>query len=302
MAPKARRKSTPRTKSSGSRWSPEQIAEWRRRDREIMDNSTGYLQDADSVRRFAKDAAAGRVSARILGYSLRNQMLLEKQAADLGFVLTDVASAKQWRERGRRVKAEWHGRNLRLVAPKTQRNTDAEPGTEPERDDETEQTETDDVETGEQDTGDNAPKAKFRTVAVFDIAQTEAIPVEESKKCALCNAGEGEPCRPGCTCGACIDYEPVEDAADIMWNNLIEQIGKAEYGYDWPATAANLGGSHVRVDHDTRTVYAALNATADDPETVADLAAVLGDIIARADRATTTRRAERQAARALTAA
>jgi hypothetical protein len=309
--PTTRRKSTSRKgKSTGrkSRWSPEQIEEWRRRDAKIMDDSTGYLEDADSVRQFARDAAAGRVSARILGYSLRNQMLLENQAEALGFTLTDVASAREWRERGRRVKPEWYGQNLRLVAPKGKQKKDADPADEPERDDQDDDAndkadEPADDEAGDQDGEKKAPKTKFRTVAVFDVFQTEPIPVEESKECALCLAEAGEPCNPGCTCGACVDYEPTDDAADVVWNNLVEQIGKAEYAYDWPATAANLNGARVRVDHDARTVYAAMRATADDPEAVADLAAALAEIIARADRAAETRRAERRAARAaLTAA
>ena len=310
MPPKAttRRKATTR-KGTGrkSRWSPEQIEEWRRRDAEIMDSSTGYLEDGDNVRRFAKEAADGRVSARILNYSLRNQMLLENQAAALGFVLTDVASAKEWRDKRRRVKPEWHGQNLRLVAPKGKPKKDADPAAEPERDDEdTDADETDDEqdadEAGNQDAEKKAPKTKFRTVAVFDIAQTEPIPVEESKECPLCLAEAGEPCGPGCACGACVDYEPVEDAADVVWNNLMEQINKAEYAYDWPATAANLNGAQLRVDHEARTVFAHLDATADAPEAVADLAAALAEIIVRADRVAETRRAERKAARALTAA
>jgi hypothetical protein len=308
MPPKARRKSTSRKSSTGrkSRWSPEQIEEWRRRDAEIMNNSTGYLEDADNVRRFAKDAAAGRVSARILGYSLRNQMLLENQAEALGFILTDVASAKEWRERGRRVKPEWYGRNLRLVAPKGKPKKDADPASDPECDDE----DTDAHEAGEQDAGEvgdqsgeqKAPKTRFRTVAVFDIAQTEAVPVEETKACPLCLAEAGEPCNPGCTCGACVDYELVDDAADLVWNKLLEQIDGHQYVYDWPAAAANLNGARVHVDHEARTVFAHLDATADEPEAVADLAAALADIIARADHATENRRAQRKAARALTAA
>jgi hypothetical protein len=298
----SRRKSTAGKTATGrrSRWSPQQIEEWRRRDREIMGNSTDYLENADRVRQFAKNAASGGVSARILGYSLRNQILLEKQAAELGFDLTDVASAKEWRTRGRRVKAEWYGQGLRLVAPKGKQQKDADPDAEPEHD--TDADDTENENDGDDQDAEKTPKTRFRTVAVFDLAQTEAIPADETKECPLCNAEAGEACRPGCTCGACVEYEPVDDAADVMWNSLLEQIGKAEYSYDWPAPDTTLHGARVHVDHDARTVHAALNATADDPDAVADLAAALADIIARADRASAARRAERQAARALTAA
>lgn len=310
------RKPTTRRKTTGSktgrrpsRWSPEQIAEWRQRDEQIWHSSTDYLEDADNVRQFAKDAAAGRVSARILGYSLRNQMLLEKQAAEFGFVLTDVKSAKEWRQFGRKVKAEWYGKNLRLVAPKNKgkaKDADPDAPTDAEHDDDTEADDEDtENEAGNQDGSEQAPaKTKFKTVAVFDIAQTEALPVEESPECKLCGAEAGQPCDPHCSCGACVDYQPEgDDAAEQVWNSLIQQIEKAEYTYDWPAPAAALNGARVHVDHDARTVYAAMSATADDPEAVADLAAALAGIIARADRANQTRRAERKAARlALTAA
>lgn len=303
MTTKARRTSTSRRKSTGrrGRWTPEQIAEWRRRDAEIMDNSTGCLEDADKVRRFAQDAAAGRVSARILSYSLRNQVLLAHQAEELGFALTDVKSAKEWRQHGRRVKPEWYGRNLRLVAPKRKKDADPEPTREAKDTDidadEADEQDTDDA--GNQEAEKKTPKTKFRTVAVFDIAQTEPIPAEESNECPLCLAEAGQPCNPGCRCGACVDYEPVSDAPDTMWNKLLEQIEKKEYIYDWPSTAANLNGApRVHVDHDARTVYASLDATADAPDAVADLAAALAEIIARADRATEARRTERRTARA----
>lgn len=304
------RKPARTTSPRRSRWSDEQIKEWRRRDEEIDARSTTYLEDAERVREFMRHAASGQVSTRILSYSERNQMLLFEQAAALGFTLTDVDTAKGWRSRRRRVKPEWYGQGLRLVAPK-KRKKDADPtATAPEddhddeRDDEPDEDQADEP-TAEADGSEGKPaKTRFRTVAVFDIAQTEALPAEETKEdCELCGAQAGQPCTGHCACSACVDHIDADDAPDVIWNNLLQQITDAGYRYDWPALDADLhGAAWVRVDHDATTVYAAFGATADRPEAIGDLAAALAEIIVRADRARAARREQRKALRALPAA
>ncbi|MBN1172645.1 MAG: hypothetical protein JXA67_10775 [Micromonosporaceae bacterium] len=286
----AGRKSTRRT----SRYTPEEIAAWRQRDRDVMNRSTEYLEDGPSVRRFARNATDGQVSARILGYSLRNQMLLERQAEEHGFRLTDVDTLRGWRDRGRKVRRGETG--LRLIRPVGKDTKDADPDASP-----TEEPERDEDAEDRDDSTEDEPKVKFRTGVVFDIAQTDATEPEDTDACPQCTAEAGEPCHPGCICPACLGVDD-QAAAETLWNNLYEQITKAGYAIDWPATAANLAGQRVRVDHDAHTVYAELGATADDPDAVGEFAAALAEIVTRADRAAETRRAERKALRALTAA
>lgn len=285
-----------KTTRRSSRYSAEQVAQLRDRDAEYMNRSTEYLEDSDGVRRFARNATDGRVSARILGYSLRNQTLLERQAEERGFRLTDVDTFRGWRERGRQVQKGETG--LRLIRPV---GKDADKDADP--DATADQPESESAEDQDQDDAEGqAPKVKFRTGVVFDIAQTTGIEREDTDACDLCAAATGEPCNPGCACSACGESEAkVNQAADILWNNLYEQITKAGYMINWPATADDLAGQRVRVDHDARTVHAELSATADDPDAVGELAAILAEIIARADRAAEARRIERKTLRALTA-
>lgn len=287
------------SKKSKSRYSAEQVAGFRRRDTEIMNGSTDRLEDLDAVRRIAHQMASGGVSLRILSYSVRNQILLHDQADERGFRLTDVDTAKGWRSRGRHIKRGETG--LRLVRPVTKQAKDEEPGTdrgdaEPEQAEAEEQEDASDEET--------ARKPKFRTGVVFDVSQTAEIPPEDSDECADCTAEAGEPCHVGCACLACAGplLLDAEDAAETLWNNLIEQLEKAGYALDWPASAAALAGERMRTDHDARTVHAAMNATADDPHAVAELAAAVAAIVAREDRAAEQRRAERKAARLALAA
>ncbi|SCL12925.1 hypothetical protein GA0070616_0066 [Micromonospora nigra] len=284
------RNATSRKSGTRSRYSDEQIKEFRQRDRQVMSRSTEHLEDAEGIRRFAQHAATGGVSLRILAYSLRNQALLAQQADERGFVLSDVDSVKGWRQRGRFVRKGETG--LRLIKPvgKDKKDTDAD---EPEASDEREDDADDTDETGE----DNG-KPKFRTGVVFDVAQTAEIPPEERGQCAACNAEAGEPCNPGCLCPTCTDYEPVGDAAEILWNNLLDQLTAAGYALDWPAPADALHGHRVHVDHEGRTVAAAFEVTAEHPAAVADLAAAVAQIIARSDRERETRREQRRTARA----
>lgn len=303
----AKRK-TSTSKSGGKRrsYSPEEIAEFRRRDQEFLDKTTANLEDADHVRAYAERAARGGVSARVRNYSLRNQILLDVQATERGFVLTDVDTFVGWLARGYQVQRGQSG--LRVVAPRRKdRPKDADPAgdgsgsTEAEPDDDRDDADDAD-DAGDGGTGEpKPPKRKFHTLTVFDVHQVARQETDPSAECPQCGAEPGEPCRPGCTCPGCVEDIDVPDApAEELWNNLVEELTKAGYVLDWPARDADLSGARVRVDHDTRTVFAALAATADDPTAVADLAAAVAEITVRADRAAEARHAER-ATRALTA-
>lgn len=282
------RKTASRKGGTRSRYSDAERAAWRERDNEVKRQSTEFLERAEAVRRFATHTAG------ILGYSLRNQMLLHEQAAERGFVLSDVDTAKGWRQRGRHIKKGETG--LRLIKPRGKDKKDAdtaEPDTSNEPDEDTEAE-------GNDEATEAPSKPKFVTIAVFDVAQTAEIPPEERADCPACSAQPGEPCQLGCLCPTCTSYAPVDDPAETLWNNLLDQLTAHGYALDWPAPAAALHGHRVHVDHDAGTVAAAFEVTAEHPAAVADLAAAVAQIIARSDRERDARREERRAA--LTAA
>ncbi|MEU3458272.1 ArdC family protein [Micromonospora sp. NPDC006766] len=286
------RKTPSRQSGTRSRCSDAERAAWRERDDEVKRQSTEYLERAEAVRSFATHAATGGVSARILGYSLRNQLLLHEQAAERGFVLSDVETGNGWRQRGRHIKKGETG--LRLIKPRGNGKKDAdtaEPDTSNEPD-----------ENAEADDGDDASETpsrpKFVTVAVFDIAQTAEIPPEERDACPACPAQPGEPCHPGCPCPTCTsDTPPVDDPAETLWNKLLDQLTAHGYALDCPAPVAALHGHRVHVDHDARAVAAAFEVTAEHPTAVADLAEAVAQIIARSDHERAARREERRASR-----
>jgi len=90
-------------------------------------------------------------------------------------------------------------------------------------------------------------------------------------------------CLAGCTCPGCTGTPPAGERtpADLLWNSLQEQITSAGYRFCWPAPVATLAGATVRTDHDTRTVYVAIDAEAADHDAVSALAVALGEIITR---------------------
>jgi hypothetical protein len=282
-----------------SRRTVQRSAEARRRDDEIREQSTRLLQDADQVRRFALHAATGGVSDRILGYSLRNQVLLQQQAEQAGIDLTDVDTFKGWLARGRCVRRGETG--LRVVRPtgnnkKPAAEGDELGGVQPSTD-----TGNDAEQSGSDEPGTGKPRRPaFRTEARFDVSQTDPLPLADRPACDDCSAEAGEPCRAGCTCAACVDPMPHGDAAETLCDHLTGQIQKAGYVIEHETPAAESHSAPIRTNHDKTTVYIQPQARSHDPETVAALAVTLADIIARADQAAKARRAERAAAKAAT--
>jgi hypothetical protein len=257
------------------RYSEQQRAARAAADAQLFNQSTADLADPELIEQRIRAALSG-MSPRILSYSLRNQMLLLGQAKERGMSLRDVDTFQGWRQRGRQVRRGEQG--LRLVRPvglDNHEDTDAEPDhDEPKRSTDTEH--------------DEAPRVRFRFMAVFDISQTDEVTDEDAETpCAACGAAPGTPCLDGCGCAGCNgQLDPDEqEPADVAWNRLQEQILQAGYTFSWPARPADLGGLKVRLDHDTKAVHVAMLATAGDPEAITALAVALGEILTRAEQA-----------------
>jgi hypothetical protein len=257
------------------RYSEQQRAARAAADARLFDQSTADLADPELIEQRIRAALSG-MSPRILGYSLRNQMLLLGQAEERGMSLRDVDTFNGWRQRGRQVRRGEQG--LRLVRPVglDQEDTDAAPDhDEPDR---------------SSDTGHNdAARVRFRFMAVFDISQTDEVVTDEDAEtpCAACGAAPGTPCLDGCGCAGCTgQLDPDEqEPADVAWNRLQGQIVQAGYTFSWPARPGDLQGLKVRLDHDTQAVHVAMLATAGDPEAITALAVALGEILTRAEQA-----------------
>jgi len=130
------------------RLTDEQRAERRAQDRDRLEQAARQLLSSDGWQRWV------RVRARngLARYSLGNQLLIAMQAPDATF----VAGFHAWKDLGRRVRKGEHG--IRILAPMPLR----------ERDDE--QDASDETEDG------SRVRTLFKSVAVFDLAQTEQIP------------------------------------------------------------------------------------------------------------------------------
>jgi hypothetical protein len=242
-------------------------------DARLFDQSTDDLADPELIERRMREALSG-ASSRVLGYSLRNQMLLFAQAEERGIRLRDVDTFKGWRQRGWQVRRGEQG--LRIVRPVGLDKAESDPDHD----------EPDHTSGSEQD---EAPRVRFRFMTVFDIAQTDQIVSDDDAEvaCTVCGAEPGAPCLPGCECAGCtgqLDHEAGEQAA-VAWNRLQEQIVQAGYRFSWPASSGDLAGLRVRLDHDTRAVHVAMLATAGDPDVIAALAVALGEILTRAEQA-----------------
>ena len=263
------------------RYSPQQRAARAAEDTRLFDQSTADLADPELIEQRMRTALS-QMSARILGYSLRNQMLLIAQAEERGIPLRDVDTFKGWRQRGRQVRRGEHG--LRIVRPvglDNHQDTDTE--ADPDQRDHS---------TGQEQ--DETPRVRFRFMAVFDISQTDEVATDDTDSdaedetgCVDCGAEPGVPCLDGCGCAGCTGrLDPdAQDPAEVAWNRLQEQITQAGYRFAWPAAPADLHGLKVRLDHDTKAVHVAMLATAGDPDAVTALAVALGEILTRAERA-----------------
>lgn len=125
-------------------------------DRALQQQARETLADPDAVAAMVAQLAEQNRSPKVLRYSLRNQALLNSQAADRGISLTDVDTFRGWSERGRCVcRGE---RGLRIVAPKGRETEEQE-----------------EQESGHEEEGGEESRTRFRMTAVLDICQTEGL-------------------------------------------------------------------------------------------------------------------------------
>lgn len=169
----ARKTTKTKTTKRKSKYSDEQIAEFRRLDQERTDAADAVLEDPAALERMA--VALRGASARVLGYSERNQALLWTQASEQGFRLTDVDTARGWAGRGRSIRPECKFKGLRITAPRGDRTEDRKDkdggGTDaPPKDTAPKES------AGKDGAGEGGEKKRsplFRMMSVFDIAQTQ---------------------------------------------------------------------------------------------------------------------------------
>lgn len=268
----------PRASRTRRRYTPEQRAARAEHDRQLHAEARADLGDPEVIRRRIADLLTGRAPARLLTYSLRNQLLILRQAEQRGITLTDIDTRVGWNRRQRLIAAGQQG--LRIARPVGTEDDDNGQVTDPDPD-----------QPGtEPGTGESRPR--FRMSPRWDISQTVPMdetpeadaPTDEEAACPGCDTSPGEPCRPGCTCPGCTGTHPASEGtpADVLWNSLQQQITNAGYRFGWPAPAATLAGATVRTDHDTRTVHVAMHADAANHNAVTALATALGEIITRA--------------------
>jgi len=134
------------------RWlTDDERAERRAQDRERLEQAARELLSSEGWRRWIEVRARNGLAR----YSLGNQLLIALQAPDARF----VAGFHAWKDLGRRVsKGE---RGIRILAPMPLRGRDTRKDSSSARED-----------------GDNV-RTLFKSVAVFDVAQTEALPGRE---------------------------------------------------------------------------------------------------------------------------
>lgn len=150
---------------------PEEIAERRASDRELGQLVADIIDDPAAVSQMQAALGAGGVSAKVLGYSPRNQAMLLTQCEARGIRLVDVDSPAGWRKRGRKIRP--HVAGLRIVAPRGEitDNTPDATGldTAPARDTAAPPGPGDTA----QDTGQDT--VLFRMISVFELSQTDPI-------------------------------------------------------------------------------------------------------------------------------
>ncbi|GAA1616570.1 hypothetical protein GCM10009789_83240 [Kribbella sancticallisti] len=181
----------------------------------------------------ARVAALLGGGSRLLSYSLRNQALLMKQAAERGMSLHEVDTFKGWQSRGRQVRKGEKG--LQIVRP---RGRDG--GQEPNEADAVEAIVLPREEAaGEEEGG----KTRFRVMTVFEISQTEGP--EETDVIA-------------------------DEAGEVtLFQSLADQAER--YGYNvsiWAEDVFPTGA--VEVDHEAASI--AVSEAADSAEVLSKLA------------------------------
>jgi antirestriction protein ArdC len=142
-------------KSTRRRLTDDERAQRRAQDRERLEQAARDLLTSEGWQRWV------RVRARngLARYSLNNQLLIALQAPDAQF----VAGFHAWKDLGRRVSKGQRG--IRILAPMPLRAREADGHQKP-----AEETKA---------ATDERPRTLFKSVAVFDVSQTEPLPGHE---------------------------------------------------------------------------------------------------------------------------
>lgn len=136
------------------RWlTDDERAQRRAQDRECLEQAARDLLTSDGWRRWV------RVRARngLARYSLNNQLLIALQAPDAQF----VAGFHAWKDLGRHVSKGQRGIRILAPVPLRARESDQQPTPE------------------SKPATDERPRTLFKSVAVFDVSQTEPLPGRE---------------------------------------------------------------------------------------------------------------------------
>ncbi|MDO8731945.1 MAG: ArdC-like ssDNA-binding domain-containing protein [Actinomycetota bacterium] len=181
-------------------------------------------------------------AARMPAYSLNNQLLIVAQRP----TASAVASYTAWKSLGRQVRRG--GTGIRILAPTTRRITrdggaDADDNAAPEPDDADVREQSRRVLTG------------FRTVAVFDVAQTDGDPLPVPQRPALLQG----------------------QAPEGLWGALAHQVAAANFTLTRVADAAMIGGANGVTDFGARTVRVRMDVS--EAQAVKTLAHELGHVM-----------------------
>lgn len=144
----------------------------RQRDRELRQAADELLQTPEQAAQLDTYLTTAAVSARVRGYSLRNQALLYTQATARGIPLSDVATYRQWAEQGRQVRRGEVG--LRIVAPKGQQHRGEDTQAKAE-------TDADSADAAAEESGECSGRTRFRMTTVFDLSQTDPTTPQEQE-------------------------------------------------------------------------------------------------------------------------
>ena len=181
-------------------------------------------------------------AAHMPAYSLNNQLLIVAQRP----TASAVASYTAWKSLGRHVRRGETG--IRILAPTTRRiardaGPDADDNATPEPEDVDVRERSRRVLTG------------FRTVAVFDVAQTDGDPLPVPQRPALLQG----------------------QAPEGLWDALAHQVAAANFTLSRVADASDIGGANGVTDFGARTVQVRCDVS--EAQAVKTLAHELGHVM-----------------------
>jgi hypothetical protein len=165
------------TKKRWADWTDEEKdayrAERKAADQRLRDEADKVLADPEQVLRLIETLMNGKLSAHVLGLSIRNQCLLVEQAHSRGIPLSDVKGKRGWRELGRGIRGQGLRITARMGSDEEAQTDDAPPAEQAE------------AQGGD---GEEEGRPRFRMISVWDHSQTvgpeqdePAVPAEPER-------------------------------------------------------------------------------------------------------------------------